>query len=202
VNVESAADPNHETSPNRRGPHGLGVPLAPKSPLRRAPRRAAASALRPRATPLLSVSYNTSVPLYADRRRPADALGMPVRRADEIAIGAFARRQRWRRAGLAALGVLLIALAVAVYTALAPTGSDTGQAYRAKAQCTICRHTATVSLGRNEWFPIRCSKCGQRTMLQLWTCRSCSAMFPAQTGPDVVRCPVCRSTSVGSAAGP
>lgn len=123
--------------------------------------------------------------------------------AEEVRVGAYARRQLQRRILLGVFGVLLIAGAFALYGQLRPArGKGSADRYPVCVRCVLCGHTATVQVRFGQTFPMDCPACKEPACQMLWECRDCGGRFvPQQTG-TVVRCPECDSQRVGSAASP
>lgn len=127
--------------------------------------------------------------------------------AEEVAIGAYARRQFRRRVLLGVFGGVLIVGALTLYGFLSGFLKPAGQAgqadrYAVRVRCASCGHTATVQVRFDQTFPMLCPACKEPACQALWQCRQCARQFvPEQTGP-IVRCPECGSQRVGSAAAP
>jgi Zn finger protein HypA/HybF involved in hydrogenase expression len=141
----------------------------------------------------------------ARRRRPIDleAYRRGLDATGEVRVGAYARRQRRRRALLASIGLVLIAGAVGLYSALAPEAETAEQTYPVSVQCVSCRYTGTLEVPfKQTTFPLKCPQCGERACKQVWKCRACDHEFLPGTGDEPIRCPACRSSEVGSAAVP
>ncbi|MFQ5807830.1 MAG: hypothetical protein ACE5I3_15395 [Phycisphaerae bacterium] len=123
--------------------------------------------------------------------------------SEEVRVGAYARQQRRRRVLIGTFGALLIAGAFILYQQLLPwSETKTPNQRPIRVRCLSCGETATVHVRPAQTFPMRCSQCGEMTLLELWQCRDCGARFvPEQTG-TLLRCPACNSQRVGSAAAP
>lgn len=143
----------------------------------------------------------TSRPLGFDARGPEHGS------SEEVAIGAYARRQFRRRILLGVFGGALIVGALTLYGFFygqlkSPGQVGQGDRYAVRVRCGSCGHTATVQVRFDQTFPMSCPKCKERACQALWQCRDCAHEFvPEQTGP-VVGCPACGSLQVGSAATP
>lgn len=139
------------------------------------------------------------------RRRPIDleAYRRGLDSTGEVRVGAYARRQRRRRALLALFGLVLIVGAVGLYSALRPEPEATGQTYPVRVQCISCGYAGTLDVPFKETtFPLTCPQCGERACKQIWKCRACDHEFIPGAGGEPIRCPACGSSEVGSAAVP
>ena len=123
--------------------------------------------------------------------------------AEEVSVGAYARRQFRRRLLVGVLGAALIVGALTLYNFLKPPGrTDQGDRYPVRVRCVSCGHTAIVRVQYDQTFPMRCPECGELACQVMWQCRQCGHQFvPEQTG-TILRCPECGSERVGSAATP
>jgi len=139
----------------------------------------------------------------ADKPLSFDVRGVEHGSAEEVSVGAYARRQFRRRVLIGAFGAALIVGAFALYQFLKPPGqADQGERYPVRVRCVLCGHTAIVRVPYDQTFPMRCPECRELACQVMWQCRQCGHQFVAeQTGP-VVRCPECGSERVGSAATP
>lgn len=121
----------------------------------------------------------------------------------EIAVGAYARQQRRRRALVGLLGVGLIGGAVWLYLALAPEdGPAPARSHPVAVQCVTrdCGYRAVVMVPRGEEsFPRVCPRCGQHSCYRLWECRDCGRQFLLSASSGALVCPGCGSERVGGA---
>jgi DNA-directed RNA polymerase subunit RPC12/RpoP len=137
-------------------------------------------------------------------RRPLDA-AIPRSLLDsrgDVAVGAYANRVRWRRLLIAAFGVALIGGAAGMYWTLRPDAQHAADHYRIKLRCANeqCRYEDELTVPYTQTFPAICPVCGLMAVEQVWACRACGAQFTATARGNVVVCPQCKSTRVGSAA--
>lgn len=119
----------------------------------------------------------------------------------DVAFGAYARQQRRRRIVVALGGVALIAAAIWLFVALSP-GSDATSAvrYAVVVECVECGRRELIEVDlTTDSLPAVCADCGVRSCYKLWQCRRCGTAFLPKGQSDVVRCPNCGSTSVGTA---
>jgi hypothetical protein len=123
----------------------------------------------------------------------------------DVAIGAYARRVRRKRAGIAALGVLLILGAGATYWALRePADRATLGTYRVLLRCATCGYQAGMEVATSQAFPLACPACKERACRPVWQCRKCGREFVADQREVPTVCPNvdCRSAEVGGARAP
>jgi predicted Zn-ribbon and HTH transcriptional regulator len=139
----------------------------------------------------------------ANRPSSFDLRGVGHASAEEVSVGAYARRQFRRRVLLGVFGAALIIGAIMLYEVRRPpTLGEPGDRYPVRVRCASCGYTATLRVPFDQTFPMRCPKCGQVACQELWQCRECGHQFvPEQTG-TILRCPECGSERVGSAATP
>lgn len=138
------------------------------------------------------------------RRRPIDleAYRRGLDSTGEVRVGAYARRQRRRRALLASFGLVLIVGAVGLYSALRPEREATGQTYPVKVRCISCGYSATLEVPFQQTFPLSCPRCGEKACKELWKCRACGHEFLPDQRADEKHCPACGSSEVGTATVP
>lgn len=123
--------------------------------------------------------------------------------AEEIRVGAYARRQLRRRVLIGLVGTVLIAGAFALYYQLrARSAQRVGEHYPVQVRCVSCGHTVTLQVRFAQAFPIPCPACSLVACRPLWQCRECGAQFVPEQVATVVRCPDCGGQRVGSAAAP
>jgi hypothetical protein len=123
----------------------------------------------------------------------------------ELHIGAYARRARRRRMGLALVGLGLIAGAGAIYWAIRPPREAQELAsYKVRVRCTTCGRESVESVATSQSFPLVCPNCRERACKQVWRCKKCGLQFVPERlgGATVCPNPQCRSTQVGSDAAP
>jgi DNA-directed RNA polymerase subunit RPC12/RpoP len=132
-----------------------------------------------------------------------DVRGLEPGMAEEVTVGAYARREFRRRMLIGAFGGALIVGALTLYGFLKPPGqAHQGGRYAVRVRCASCGHTAAIRVRFEQSFPMRCPECGQTTCRVMWQCRDCGHAFvPEQAGPAAA-CPECGSVRVGSAAAP
>ncbi len=124
-----------------------------------------------------------------------------LRTKGDIAVGAFARRQRRRRIAVAFAGVVLISAAIALLCWLWPTTANPhSDTHPVVVRCIKCKREEVLQLRAGDvGFPLMCPVCQERTCWQVWECRNCGQQFvPPATAAKIV-CPRCRSESVGAA---
>ncbi|TWT41921.1 hypothetical protein RAS1_30450 [Phycisphaerae bacterium RAS1] len=120
---------------------------------------------------------------------------------DEILIGASVRRRRRRQVAISLSGVALIAAAVWLYWALAqPSAEAPPNSYPVKVMCIACKAVETRRVRPGDSFPLICSFCQQRGAKALVVCRDCREEFVPTGEGEMIRCPRCGGTRVGSAA--
>lgn len=119
----------------------------------------------------------------------------------DLAVGAFARRARRKRIGIALLGVLLIGAAGVSYWALREPPEHVGS-FRAVVRCSKCGVEAPVTVAAGQVFPLTCDACHERTLRQVWQCQKCGHRFVPDGRGVPTNCPRsgCRSAAVGAAA--
>ena len=133
-------------------------------------------------------------------------------REGEIEIGARARARRRRALIVAAFGVVLIGAAWWLYCAMRPTAVDIpdGDYFRVKVECIHCGYRGVLNAKPGERFPLTCPECKNRSCQRLWRCLDCGHEFipsrpprtprETMTSRETIRCPMCGSARVGSAA--
>lgn len=138
------------------------------------------------------------------RRRPIDleAYRRGLDSTGEVRVGAYARRQRRRRALLALFGAALIVGAVGLYWALCPKAEETEETYPVKVECISCDYSGTLEVPFGQTFPLTCPVCGEKGCKELWKCRACAHQFLPEPSTGEKQCPACGSQSVGTAAVP
>lgn len=120
---------------------------------------------------------------------------------DEIEIGLSVRRRRRQQVAIAALGLALLGAAVWLYLALrVPASESAPDAYRVKVQCISCQAIETRLVTPRDTFPLVCTRCQQRGAKALVACRDCGHEFLPPEEGQIIRCPRCDGTRVGSAA--
>lgn len=140
------------------------------------------------------------------RRRTAsltDYRSVP-RGSGDVAVGAYARRQRRWRLALALVGLVLIAGAGWVFVLTRPKDVfDSKRSHPVAVECTKChaRSTAQVDTAASV-FPLECPFCHERACHKLWECAACGRQFLHKGGGAVLSCPHCRSRRVGTAKAP
>src|SRR5215510_14456582 len=96
----------------------------------------------------------------------------------DLVVGAYARRIRRKRIGIALVGVLLIASAGGTYYALqAPADRTHSGSYRVIVRCSKCNKDRQVDMQPGQTFPLLCPTCKERACHQLWQCRKCGKRF-------------------------
>jgi predicted Zn-ribbon and HTH transcriptional regulator len=139
----------------------------------------------------------------ANRPLSFDVRGLERGAAEEVSVGAYARRQLRRRVLLGVFGGVLIAGALTLYGFLRPPGrADRGDRYAVCVRCAACGHTEAMRVRFDQTFPVRCSKCKELACRVVWRCRECGHQFVPEQMGTALRCPKCGSERVGSAAAP
>jgi|GEM_PF-861902 len=127
----------------------------------------------------------------------------------EIAVGAYARAQRRKRIMLGLAGLALIGGAVWLHFALQPGDTPRADWPQMLVRCVVpsCGYEGVVRLApERARFPLKCPKCGQRSLQKVWECRDCGERFlrraELETPDGILHCPKCGGVNVGTAEGP
>ncbi len=137
-------------------------------------------------------------------RRRTLSLGDPrsvLATRGDLEIGAFARRARRRRLGIALGGVALIVAAGLVFYFLGePADSAAGDAYRVAIRCITCGYSSDdFAVRTTQSFPMACPGCKELSCKQVWQCRRCGNRFvPPAAFPVVCPATGCGSSNVGT----
>jgi DNA-directed RNA polymerase subunit RPC12/RpoP len=123
----------------------------------------------------------------------------------EIVVGAYARAQRRRRLLIAGLGLALIGTALWLFMLLRPAELQPLPAgSRVVVQCVApaCGFRGPVVVPPDANFPLKCPKCGARSVQKVWVCRDCGHEFLPKGGIAELRCERCGSQRIGTAEAP
>lgn len=141
--------------------------------------------------------------IVANRRTLLDggALRLPGDPAEEVRIGAYARRQFRRRIWFGLFGVALILGAAGLYANLRPGNAwSRSEVYEAPVRCVGCGFEGSMTIPIGGESALACPTCGSAKCRAVWLCRACGERFvPVKASPPV-RCAKCGSSNVGSAA--
>lgn len=123
-------------------------------------------------------------------------------RTGDVEIGAWVRLRRRKRLMVAGSGLLLIGMAVVVYTTLrTDRGFGSTARFPADFKCITCGEEFSRRIGFDQTTPLSCPKCGERSAKQVWRCERGHRFIPeGALHLDSISCPECGSRRVGSAA--
>ena len=124
-------------------------------------------------------------------------------RTGDVEIGAWVRLRRRKRLMVAGSGLLLIGMAVVVYTTLrADRGFGSTDRFPADFKCITCGEEFSRSIAFDQTSPLSCPKCGERSAKQVWMCSEDGHRFIPEGALHLesISCPKCGSRRVGSAA--
>lgn len=122
--------------------------------------------------------------------------------AEDLGVGAYARRVRRQRVFLGAVGVVLAVGAWFVYDWLSPDPANSNPTRIVVLRCAVCKADSQKQLPTDTVFPVACEKCGAVACRPLWQCRAprCRERFLPETTGGLIRCPKCGSDQVGDAS--
>lgn len=119
----------------------------------------------------------------------------------DVEIGAWVRRRRRQRVLMSLGGILLVAIAVAVYALLdGGIGHGFMRRYDVVVRCPLCKSDAELRIEFTQTFPLVCPNCGEQRARLLSECRVCGKRFLPPFVSHDQTCPDCGSRNVGSAA--
>lgn len=126
-----------------------------------------------------------------------------LQREGDVHIGARAVAYRQRRIWIGIGGLLMMALAGAIYLFVSQPAAPAAELRKTiTVRCLACEAEQVLPADPRQAFPVKCSACGKHAAWPLWQCREDGTVFLPEDPAQTVRCPACGSTRVGYVQAP